>query len=238
MDERRIEEVLAACERALTAGGRVDLRSLRFWRAVESVKRRPDLVDRYADRIAAIDRDAFLRSAPLVFPAVLGIVLLSLGTLAGVVLVAAAVALGGSGALTPEGAGLVLLAGAGALLGATHGLTHFVVGVAVGIRFTHWFSLPPRRPQPGFKIDYASYLRTPPRARAWMHGSAPFVTKVLPFAVLPFASLARAPWWASAVLVAIGVLQLLTDALLSVRFSDWKRFRREMRVAREVEAAR
>lgn len=236
MDERRIEEVIAACERALAAGGKVDLPSLRFWGAVEAVKRRPDLVERYAERVAAVDRDAFVRNAPLVFPAALGVVLLALGTLAGVVLVAAAVALGGAGTLAPEWAGLVLLAGAGALVGATHGLTHFLVGVAVGIRFTHWFSLPPRRPQPGFKVDYASYLRTPPRARAWMHGSAPLLTKLLPFALLPLFPLARAPLWAGAVLGAIGLVQLATDALLSVRFSDWKRFRREMRVAREIEA--
>src|SRR5439155_23826878 len=46
-----------------------------------------------------------------------------------------------------------------------------VAGVAAGIRFIGWFLDGPTRLQPGLKIDYASYLRTPARRRAWMHAA-------------------------------------------------------------------
>jgi hypothetical protein len=118
-----------------------------------------------------------------------------------------------------------------------HGLAHYVVGSRSGIRFTSWFSKPPLRPQPGFKIDYASYLRTPARERAWMHASGAIVSKVVPFAAAAVGLAAAAPTWSIVVLVIIGVAQVLTDLLLSIRHSDWKRFKREMRVARELEAA-
>ncbi len=226
VDDRRIDDVLAACERSLAGAEKVDLRALGFWRAVEAVKRDRALVERYADRIARIDRGAFLRSVPLVFPAPVGVVLLTLGTVAGVVLVVAALALP---ALWRD---LALLAGAGALIGATHGLAHYVVGGLFGMRFTHWFSLPPKKPQPGFKIDYATYLRVSATSRAWMHASGAIVSKLVPFVVLVLALVAGAEPWTLWILLAIGLVQLVTDALFSVRASDWKKFRREMRAAR------
>ena len=57
-----IEAILAGCEHALAAGGKVDLRELGFWRAVSAVKRRREWIERYADRIGAIDRQAFERA--------------------------------------------------------------------------------------------------------------------------------------------------------------------------------
>ena len=218
--------MLGACDLALSGRGRVDLRALGFWGAVDAVKKRPELVGRYAERIGRIDREAFLRAVPLAFPASVGLVLLSLGTAAGVAVVALAFVLPD---LWRE---LALLAGTGALIGATHGLAHWVVGRVVGIRFTHWFSKPPLTPQPGFKTDYASYLRAPARSRAWMHASGAIVSKVVPFVGLAIGLAAGVAAWALWVLVAIGIGQLVTDALFSVRASDWKRFRREMRAAR------
>jgi hypothetical protein len=38
--------------------------------------------------------------------------------------------------------------------------------------------------------------------------------------------------WAALLLLTLGVLQIVTDVLFSVRASDWKKFRREMRLAR------
>ena len=38
--------------------------------------------------------------------------------------------------------------------------------------------------------------------------------------------------WAVLLLLALGVVQILTDVLFSVKASDWKKFRREMRLAR------
>jgi hypothetical protein len=138
-------------------------------------------------------------------------------------------------AVPPDPAGAIaFLLGAAALVGATHGLAHVVVGTAGGMRFTHWYSRIPRQPQPGFKLDYASYLRARPGARAWMHASGAIVTKLVPFVLVPLALAARLPWWGVAILVAVGVVQLATDVLFSVRFGDWKKFRRERRLAREL----
>ena len=225
MRQQEIEQALQASERALEGAGRPDLRATGFWRAVAAVKRDRGLVDRYADRVARLDRAAFLRATPVVLPASVGVALLAAGLVAGAVATAYARAFG-----SPI-RDLLYLAGVAALLGASHSLAHFVTGSAAGIRFTHFFSAPPLRPQPGFKTDYASYLRTPARARAWMHASGAIVTKAIPFIALPFAAdagVAPLTMWA---LLAFGALQVATDALWSVRASDWKKFRREMRAA-------
>lgn len=233
MDEQEIDRTLAACESALAgsvadrrAGGRaVDLRGLGFWRAVAAAKRRRGLVEQFGDRIARVDREAFVRSAPLVFPAGLGVALEAVGTGVGLaVLIVAPL-------LPSPWLELAYLVAAGTLIGATHGLTHYVVGSLMGMRFTHWYSLPPLKPQPGFKTDYATYLRVPARSRAWMHASGAIVSKVIPFAVAALAAGAGAQPWAVAVLLGLGVLQLVTDVTLSTKASDWKKFRREMRFA-------
>lgn len=226
MDEQEIDATLAACEAALARKGKVDLTRLGFWRAVSAVKRRPELVERYADRIARIDREAFVRGAPLVFPAALGVALDAVGTGVGLGILILAPQ------LTSPSLEIAYLVAAGALIGATHGLTHYVVGRAMGMRFTHWYSRPPLTPQPGFKTDYASYLRTPARSRAWMHASGAIVSKVIPFAVAVLAFGAGAQQWAVGLLLALGGLGLMTDALFSLKASDWKKFRREMRFAR------
>lgn len=225
MDAAAIERVLGDCERALAAERRPDLARVGFWKAVAALKRRPELVERWADPVARIDREAFLRTAPLALPAWTGVAIGTLGSAAGAAMVTVAPA------LPPPWRELAYLAGAGAVIGMTHGLAHYVVGGFVGIRFTHFFSkLMP--PQPGFKTDYASYLRAPARSRAWMHASGAVVSKVVPFLVAAVAAAGGAQSWAVTALLAIGAVQLVTDATLSTRASDWKRFKREMRFAR------
>ncbi|HLQ06073.1 MAG TPA: hypothetical protein VK197_10545, partial [Verrucomicrobiae bacterium] len=85
MDERDIETALAAAERELAAGRSPDLGATGFWRAVTAVKRQPALVDRYAERIARIDRAVFRRRVRLVVPATVGVALLVLAAAFGVV---------------------------------------------------------------------------------------------------------------------------------------------------------
>ncbi|MBU6423590.1 MAG: hypothetical protein KGJ98_06785 [Chloroflexota bacterium] len=226
MDRSAIESTLAQCESALARPGPVDLGALGFWKAVAASKRRRELVDRYAERIARIDREAFLRYAgPLVFPAWLGVFALLVGTAAGVVVT------GVAPTLAFPLREVAYLVGAGVIIASTHGLAHVVVGSAVGIRFTHWYSRPPTSPQPGFKTDYASYLRAPARSRAWMHASGAIVTKIVPFAIAVAAYAGGAQGWCVALLLVLGVFQLATDALFSVKASDWKKFRREIRFA-------
>jgi hypothetical protein len=232
MDAGRLDAVLAECERQLDGEGSVDLRSLGLWRAVGTVKRDPALVERHADRIAAIDRAAFERWAWLAVPISVGTMLMVVLALAGIAVVGVAYY------LDEPWNGLFLLAGTGILEASTHTLAHLAVGRSSGIRFTHWFVGSPTRPQPGVKTDYASYLRAPARSRAWMHASGAIVTKLMPFLLLGAAWGMGAPTWAWMALTAIGVLQIVTDVTLSVKQSDWKRFRREMRVAAEVERGR
>jgi hypothetical protein len=213
MRAEEVEAILAACEQAISAGVALDLRELGFWRAVSAVKRQPELIERYADRIGAIDRSAFEQRVAFRIPIVLGTIGLGSGALLGLGMVATRKS-------------LLLLVGAGLLLGTTHDLGHLLAGRLVGIRFTWWFLDGPTRVQPGLKTDYATYLRVPPRSRALMHAAGALVTKFVPFVVLPLAN----PPWVRRVLVAIGILQVVTDLVFSTRQSDWKRVRRELRV--------
>lgn len=218
-----IERALTAAQRALDEGR--GLAGTGFWKAVSVVKADPVLVETYASRIATLDRRAFLRWARVSVPGKVGTTLMGFLTLVGIALVAWA-----PGLDSPWN-GLVLLGGGGGILVmTTHGLGHMVVGRLVGIRFTHWFVGSIQRPQPGVKVDYDTYLRASPRSRAWMHASGALVTKVVPFALLPLVS-ADFPEWATWLLVGQGVLQILADALWSVKMSDWKKFRRELSYA-------
>ena len=225
MDETAVAHALASCEQELQAGRTPDLRALGFWRAVAAVKRHNELVDRYATRIATIDRAVFRRRVRLAFPVALGVIVLDLGLFGGLLL------LGIATLVAHPWREIVVLVAAGALDVTTHGLAHLAVGTFVGIDFTDWFVDLPKRPQPGFKIDYASYLRASPRQRAWMHAAGAIATKVTPFLVVPYAVAIDTETWAVLALLALGVVQILTDVLYSVRASDWKKFRREMRLA-------
>ena len=228
MDDQAIERILAACEAELDAGHKADLRALGFWRAVAAVKRRTERVDRFADRIAAIDREAFQQRVRLIAPIQVGVMLVFGGLFVDAWFLGAAAA-----SEAPLREILVLVGGIGMLV-ATHGIAHFIVGTLVRIRFTDWFLDVPRRPQPGFKIDYATYLRASPRERALMHASGAIVSKIVPFAVAGYAHFIGADRWVVIVMLGIGVVSLFTDAIFSVRSSDWKRFRREMRYARSA----
>ena len=223
MDRARVEAILDAAEKAVSAGS--PLAPTGFWKAVAAVKRDQTLVEAYADRIARIDRASFKTWALVTVPLWLGNVLMIGGTLVGLALVARAYYLEGTGA------GLMFLAGFGIVLVTTHGLGHLVVGSLMGMRFTHWFIGTLSRPQPGVKLDYATYLRAPAVSRAWMHASGAIVTKTVPFVFLGAALAADLPAWVVWALVVIGLAQIGTDLVWSTKASDWKKFRREMNLA-------
>jgi len=198
-----------------------------FWGAVGSVKRQPELVDRYADRIAAIDAAAHRNWAMLIIPLWLGTSIAVIVVLVGLALVWWAYELDGTAATVS------FLAGAGVLIGSTHGLGHLVVGRLLGMRFEYWFVGEIRQPQPGVKLDYAAYLRTSAPRRAWMHASGALTTKIFPFLLIGAAVAAGLPSWVPWLLAGLGVAMVLTDVLWSTEESDWKRFKREMRFAQE-----
>jgi hypothetical protein len=223
MDRARVEAILDAAEKAVSAGS--PLAPTGFWKAVAAVKRDQTLVEEHADRIARIDRASFKTWALVTVPLWLGNVLMSGGTLVGLALVARAYYLEGTGA------GLVFLVGFGIVLVTTHGLGHLAVGSLMGMRFTHWFIGTLSQPQPGVKVDYSTYLRAPAVSRAWMHASGAIVTKTVPFVFLGAALAADLPAWVVWALVVIGFAQIGTDLTWSRKASDWKKFRREMDLA-------
>ena len=65
-----------------------------------------------------------------------------------------------------------------------------------------------------------------------MHAAGAIATKVVPFLVIPYALAIGTETWVLVALLALGVVQIVFDLLYSVRSSDWKKFRREMRLAR------
>ncbi len=227
-----LQAIFARIEAAVDAGER-DLSRLGFWRAVRQVKRDPALSAHWAETIGRIDRKAFEASVRLRFPVWLGNLVLALGTAAGGL--AVVVAMDASNEVV---AGLALVAAAAIWSVSVHCPAHWVVGRLVGIRFTSYTFGGPFPPRPGLKIDHASYLRTPPTSRAWMHASGALATKAAPFVALGFWWATHAPAWAAWACAALGVVQIVTDVLFSTKASDWKKVARERRVARAQLALR
>lgn len=215
---------------AAVGEGNTDLRALGFWRIVARVKPDRLLVHEHADQIGRIDTAAFRSGVRLRVPVWTGNLLLLAGIVAGGVAVWLAFVWD-----TPLWKGLALLAAGAIWAVAVHSPAHWIVGRAIGIRFTDYFMGGPPPPRPGLKTDYGTYLRADPDSRAWMHASGAIATKLAPFVALAFWPASGAPWWSAAGLLALGVLQIVTDVTLSTKSSDWKKFAREKAVARSRE---
>lgn len=225
--------------------GNTDLSQLGFWRLCRQVKLEPRLAEHWADQVGRIDQKAFRARVRPVFPVWLGnsILLLGSAVLKAALFVAIGLGRDATGAGDQVLPGLILVAAAGGLSVTAHDLGHWLVGRLVGIRFTHYFLDGPLRIQPGLKIDYASYLRTPPRARAWMHASGALASKIAPFAVFAAAYLPHRaagydlfPSWSLWGVLGIGLVQVATDLLFSRKSGDWKKVMRERRLARSMES--
>lgn len=221
-----VQAELDRIERRVEAGD-TDLAALGFWRVLKRVKADPALAARVADQAGRIDRRAFTSRVRPLFPVWLG----NLVLVGGIALGAAALVTAAR-ASDPFAAGVALIVAAAAWSVSVHGLAHWLVGAFVGIRFLAYFFGGPPPPRPGLKSDYSTYLRASPSRRAWMHASGAIATKLAPFLVLALYPLTHAPAWAAWAVLALAILQILTDVLFSVRTSDWKKFKREMAVAR------
>jgi hypothetical protein len=245
-DEARIEDyqdAFARMERRVDEGD-TDLSRLGFWRLLARVKLDPRLAHHWAEDVGRIDRKAFERAVRLRVPVWVGNLLLGIGTavLIGAVVVALRLARDDPGSAV---AGWLAVLAALGLSVSVHDLAHWVVGRVVGIRFTHSFIGGPLRLTPGLKIDYASYLRASPGGRAWMHAAGAVASKLAPFAVFAAVYLPHRasgydlfPSWSLWAVLGFAVLQLVTDLTFSVRASDWKKVRRELRLARAQRAER
>jgi hypothetical protein len=226
-------------------GGNTDLAALGFWGLVRKVKQEPRLAEHWADVVGRIDRKVFEGRVRPSFPVWFGNGVLMVGTavLVAVVEVVAIRLAEGSSEAGDTWAGILAVAAAGGLSATAHDLAHWLVGRAVGIRFTRYYLDGPLRIQPGLKIDYASYLRAAPGERAAMHAAGAVASKLAPFAVFAGVYLPHVdrnfelfPEWSLWAILAIGVGQILTDIVWSTRKSDWRRVRRERGVARSIRA--
>ena len=218
---------------AAVDAGETDLRALGFWRLLAKVKTDQALAAHWAEPAGRIDRRAFETGIRLRLPVWFGNLVLVLGITAGGVAVAIALSTD-----SPELAGWALVFAALDWSASLHTPAHWVVGRIVGMRFLAYYVHDLIPPVPGLKIDYETYLRTSPEARAWMHASGAIASKVGPFLALAFWPATDAPSWAAWIIGGYGALIIATDIFVSTRKSDWKRFRREMRVARIQAAAR
>jgi hypothetical protein len=219
-----VAEKLAQIREQVERGS--DLRGSGFWGIVSKLRRDRGLTERFAEEVAAIDRRAFESAVKLRVPFWLGTLVLVGATAVGTGAVIQA------RLLPPTPRTFIFLAGFGTLLISTHSLTHVIVGRLFGIRFTHYFFGGPPPPRPGAKVDYASYLLTAPKRRAYMHASGAIVTKILPFAFIPAGLAMKVDRWAIYVLAGLGVIQIVTDVLFSTKASDWKKVLRELKAAR------
>ncbi|NND85294.1 MAG: hypothetical protein HKN46_09125 [Acidimicrobiia bacterium] len=215
-----MNEALDRAEAALAEGK--GLRGTGFWPAIRTVKQDPSSYD--LQRIAEIDRTAFTNWALLTVPIVPGTILNLIVTTGGLGLIAWSY----YDAPLPW---LIFLLGLGIVWVTTHGLAHLVVGHLQGMRFTHWFIGEITLPQPGVKVDYATYLTVPARQRAWMHAAGAITSKVVPFALIPAAVISGQPIWVAWAVAAFGTVSIATDIAWSTKVSDWKKFRREMALA-------
>ena len=143
------------------------------------MKADPVLAHHWAEQAGRIDRKAFEARARLRVPVWVGNAVLVLGMLPG----AAAVVV----ALTTDSettAGLALVFAALDWSVSFHVPAHWLVGRLVGMRFLAYYVRDLIPPVPGLKIDYATYLRVAPEARAWMHASGAIASKIGPFLAL------------------------------------------------------
>lgn len=224
MTPESMERVLDRAEAAVAEGRPLD--GTGFWKAVGAARRDFTLADRYAERIAAIDRKAFENGVKFRVPAGVGTALLAGASGAGVAALVLA-----EGIDSPFLRSVVFLGALGALEGGTHSLAHWAVGRAMGMRFTHYFVGGPPPPRPGAKLDYATYLRVPPTQRAIMHASGAVVTKIVPLALIPVARSLDLPAWVTYLLIVLAIAQIVSDVVLSTKSSDWKKVKRELRAA-------
>jgi len=219
-------------EAAVDAGD-TDLRALGFWRLLADVKADPALAAHWAEQAGRIDRRAFERGVRFRLPVWFGNLVLVLGIALGALAVGIALTTD-----SPDLAAWALVFAALDWSASLHTPAHWLVGRMVGMRFLAYYIRDLIPPVPGLKIDYETYLRTPPEARAWMHASGAIASKLGPFLALAFWPASNAPAWSAWVILVYAFLIIATDIFISTRKSDWKRFRREMRIARIQSAAR
>lgn len=178
MDEKEAGELLRNIEGEVSKGN-FALREMGFWKLVDAAKRDKNFAEKFADRIADIDRKAFKNRAWFTVSLTLGHAVELLGVILGIALLIA-----GLFYLDGAGAGISVILAAAIFSATLHPFAHYVVGRTQGIKFSYYFPDGPALIEPTLKIDYASYLRASAKGRALMHLAGPISTSLGPFVVL------------------------------------------------------
>jgi hypothetical protein len=200
-----LDNALREIEGEIEKGG-YSIQELGFWKLVAGVKKDPELIKKYADRIGRIDQKIFKDRAPFTLSIGMGNLLEFTGIVLGlaILLWGAAIYRGAYGWIIPLLAAFVLST-------AVHPLAHLLAGKLFGIRFTFYFLDGPMKIEPTLKTDYASYLRAPPEKRAMMHLAGAMATTSSPLLVLVLAYFLDAPYPSLIVLAALFLFFLSTE---------------------------
>jgi hypothetical protein len=232
MRTTEIEAKLATLEETLNEA--------EFWRLVSRVKRDRALAEKYAERIGRIDAEIFRRRAKLRVGIATGsVAVLLLAAIAALLFLLAP-------SLGANFHGLIILLATFLLMTALHPLAHLAAGKALGMRFLFYFPNGPAKIEPTLKVDYASYLRAQPKARAAMHLSG-IVASILATLVGFLAAYStQAPSFATITLAALLLLNtafefspplLVKLGFKIFRKSDAYRAFRELRLRKEQSRA-
>lgn len=195
MHPREVEARLSKLEEELDEAS--------FWRLVAQVKRSRRLIESYAERIARIDAEIFAHKAWIRVGIAQGTALMLF------ILSVAVLMLLLAPAMQPALHGLLTILATFLLMTALHPLAHLAAGRALGMRFLFYFPDGPAKIEPTLKLDYASYLRASPRARAAMHLSGIAASILATLIGFLAAYLSRAPGFAT---LTLGALLLLNAA--------------------------
>ena len=233
LSAERVRTELARIDHEVDSGTH-DLAALGFWKLLAGVKRDPELVEVAADTAGKIDAKAFDAHVKVKSPVWFGNLLLALWVAVGALCVVVARCAAKTTDPEPLVAGIALVLAAAIWSGSVHCPAHWLVGRVSGIRFRCYFFGGPFPPRPGLKTEYSTYLRAAPEKRARMHAAGALATKVAPFVALAFWPGSGAPLWSALVVLAIGIVQIVTDVLFSTKTSDWKKVKRELAVARAL----
>lgn len=208
-----------------------------FYRLVAEVKRSRSLIERYAERIGRIDARIFTERTGLRVSVGTGTAaMLLLGIAALLLLVLAPSMRAGLH-------GLLVISATFMLMTALHPIAHLLAGRALGMRFLFYFLNGPARVEPTLKVDYTSYLRSSPGARAAMHLSGIIASILATLVGFLAAYLSGAPAFAKNLLLLLLILNTLFEfsppllvklGFRGFRKSDAYRFFRELKLREEA----
>ncbi|GBE54029.1 MAG TPA: hypothetical protein ENH28_05260 [Euryarchaeota archaeon] len=216
-----IENELDKIETAFTDVN--SLRELGFWKFVSKIKRDEKLRQTLSDRAGRIERKAFENTIKLRVNLLTGNLIMAGFTISGILAIAVSLT------CTSEAIRSYSIIAASLILSfSLHPLTHYVVGKLSGINFLYYFPDGPARIEPSLKVDYTTYLKASQKRRAIMHLSGVIATILAALFCLLVGISLDIYGWAKGALFFYFVILFLSDSLMSKKYGDIKRFKREL----------